>query len=201
MKKLAEMTKMIKSGELKEKLLTGEDLQKKYAKWILAFYTIIVLWIIVFKCNVNDSLHIQENLEKTLWERFTYRLIPFTDLAYLIRSRTFDLEGLAFLFNIISFMPLGMFLMLFMNKKKSVITLFLFSLGVEIFQLFTGFGGFDPTDLLLNTSGAFFGCLLFKPVYKQFTERALNASLLVTATLLGIWAAFAVVRTIVMFPL
>ena len=136
MKKLAEIKKMIKSGELKEKLLTGEDLHKKYAKWILAFYTIIVLWIIVFKCNVNGSLHIQENLEKTLWERFTYRLIPFTDLAYLIRSGTFDLEGLAFLFNIISFMPLGMFLMLFMNKKKSVIKLFFFSLGVEIFQLF-----------------------------------------------------------------
>lgn len=190
----------IKSGELKETLLTSERVQKHSAALLLVSYAIIVLWIVIFKCNVNEALHIQENLEKTLWERFTYRLVPFVDIIYLIRTGTFDLEGLAFFFNIICFLPLGLVLPLFFSKKRSVLLLFAFSLGVEIFQLFSGFGGFDPTDLLLNTIGAFLGCLLYAPIRKRLSDRTLNIILLAFIVPIMSWAIFAVIRTILQFP-
>ena len=195
------MKEKIKSGELKETLLTSKRVQKHSAALLLVSYAIIVLWIIVFKCNVNESLHIQENLEKTLWERFSYRLVPFVDVIYLIRSGTFGLEGLAFFFNVICFMPLGLVLPLFFSKKQSVLLLFAFSLSVEVFQLFSGFGGFDPTDLLLNTTGVFLGSLLYTPIRKRLSDRILNTMLLVCIIPILAWAIFAVVRTIVKFPI
>ena len=202
MPKLRELQNLIKSGELKNKLLTGERTRKNYVLFLTTTYAIVLLWIIIFKCNNNEALHIQENLEKTLWERFTYRLEPFVDLRYLIRSREFDsLETLAFLFNIICFMPLSMLLSFLMKDKWNILYSFLFSAGIEVFQLFTGFGGFDPTDVLLNTLGAFGGCLLIKPLRKKCSEITTNAILLAFVPLMFIWSLIVVIRTIIFFPI
>ena len=201
MLKLHQLKELIKSGELKNKLLTGERTRKFYVLFLIATYAIVLLWIIIFKCNNNEALHIQENLEKTLWERFTYRLEPFVDLRYLIRSGEFDsLETLAFLFNIICFMPLSMLLSFLMKDKWNILFSFLFSAGIEVFQLFTGFGGFDPTDMFLNTLGAFFGCLLIKPLRKKCPEITTNAILLAFVPLMAVWTLIVVIRTIIFFP-
>ena len=202
MPKLRELQNLIKSGELKNKLLTGERTRKHCVLFLTTTYAIVLLWIIIFKCNNNEALHIQENLEKTLWERFTYRLEPFVDLRYLIRSGEFDsLETLAFLFNIICFMPLSMLLSFLMKDKWNILYSFLFSAGIEVFQLFTGFGGFDPTDMLLNTLGAFLGCLLIKPLRKKCSEITTNAILLAFVPLMFIWSLIVVIRTIIFFPI
>ena len=37
----------------------------------------------------------------------------------------------------------------------------LFVLGIEIFQLFSGFGAFDVDDILLNCMGAIWGYLIY----------------------------------------
>ena len=201
MLKLHQLKELIKSGELKNKLLTGERIRKNYVLFLTTTYAIVLLWIIIFKCNNNEALHIQENLEKTLWERFTYRLEPFVDLRYLIRSGEFDsLETLAFLFNIICFMPLSMLLSFLMKDKWNILFSFLFSAGIEVFQLFTGFGGFDPTDMFLNTLGAFFGCLLIKPLRKKCSEITTNAILLAFVPLMAVWTLIVVIRTIIFFP-
>ena len=200
--KLRELQNLIKSGELKNKLLTGERTRKNYVLFLTTTYAIVLLWIIIFKCNNNEALHIQENLEKTLWERFTYRLEPFVDLRYLIRSGEFDsLETLAFLFNIMCFMPLSMLLSFLMKDKWNILLSFLFSAGIEVFQLFSGFGGFDPTDMLLNTLGAFLGCLLIKPLRKKCSEITTNAILLAFVPMMFIWSLIVVIRTIIFFPI
>lgn len=202
MLKLHQLKELIKSGELKNKLLTGERTRKFYVLFLIATYAIVLLWIIIFKCNNNEALHIQENLEKTLWERFTYRLEPFVDLRYLIRSGEFDsLETLAFLFNIMCFMPLSMLLSFLMKDKWNILLSFLFSAGIEVFQLFSGFGGFDPTDMLLNTLGAFLGCLLIKPLRKKCSEITTNAILLAFVPMMFIWSLIVVIRTIIFFPI
>ena len=191
-----------KSIRLKDKLLTGDRVRKIYAISVIVSYAIILLWIIVFKCNNNEALHIQENLEKTLWERFTYRLEPFVDLRYLIRSGEFDsLETLAFLFNIVCFSFMSMFVSFVANDKWNIISLVALSIGVEVFQLFSGFGGFDPTDVFLNAIGAFLGCWLVKPIRKRASDTTINAILLALTSILGIWAIIVFIRTIIYFPI
>ena len=201
MNKNSKSDKSINLEELKTKLLVGERITKIYASILLATATIIILWIVVFKCNNNESLHIQENLAKTLWERFTYRLEPFVDLRYLIRSgEWFNLETLAFLFNVICFMPLGMLLSFLVKDRWNVLYLFLLSLSVEVFQLFSGFGGFDPTDIFLNTLGAVLGCLLIKPLRKKIPEKGVNLTFLILCPPVCLWAIVCVILTIIKFP-
>ena len=77
-----------------------QEINRTLTALLLFFYTIILLWVIVFKCNLNESLHVEENLSKSLWERLTYRIIPFHQL-YLCIIEDHPLELIAFFFNII----------------------------------------------------------------------------------------------------
>jgi len=67
--------------------------------------------------------------------------------------------------NLIGFVPLGLLLPLilpwFRNGFKILFAGFLISLGYETVQLLTGLGVFDVDDLILNTTGAFVGFILF----------------------------------------
>ena len=197
-----ELQELIKSGELKNKLLYSERSRRIYVSALLIAYAIVLIWIVVFKCNNNEALHIQENLQKTLWERFIYRLEPFVDLRYMIRAGEFvTLEFLAFLFNVVCFMPVSMLLSFFARDKWNILFAFLFSLSIEVFQLFSGFGGFDPTDMLLNTLGAFLGCVLIKPLRRRCSDSATNAILLAFIPIMIAWALVVVIRTIIHFPI
>lgn len=201
MLKLSELKSFAKSGELKKSLLEGERVRRIYVTTLIITYAIVVLWIVVFKCNNNAALHIEENLQKTLWERFTYRLEPFVDLRYLIRSGEFDsLETLAFLFNILCFTPLSMLISFLVRDRWNIAIACLFSTAIEVFQLFSGFGGFDPTDIFLNTLGGVIGCLLIKPLRRRFSETTTNAVLLGFVPPMTVWAIIAVIRTVIYFP-
>ena len=202
MGRLKEMGEKIKSEDFKVRMLTGYGVRKKCALAFVLSYAIIVVWIIIFKCNNNEALHIQENLEKTILERLTYRLEPFVDLRYMIRVGEFDsLETLAFLFNIICFIPLGVVLSMLVRDFGNILILFSFSASAEVFQLFSGFGGFDPTDVFLNTLGAILGCLIAKPILRKMSNRSVNATLLIITPIAFVWAVIAVILTIIKFPI
>ena len=195
------MKDFINSRELKHRLLEGERVRKIYVTTLIIAYALVLIWIVVFKCNNNEALHIEENLQKTLWERFTYRLEPFVDLRYLIRTGEFDsLETLAFLFNILCFAPLGMLISFLVRDRWNIAIACLFSTAIEVFQLFSGFGGFDPTDIFLNTLGGVIGCLLIKPLRKRFSEVTTNAVLLGFIPPMLVLAIVVVIRTIIYFP-
>lgn len=74
-----------------------------------------------------------------------------------------------FLGNIIMFMPIGFFIPLLWEipDKKIIIVGFLFSLFVEVCQLFLN-RGTDVDDLILNTLGTILGLLVYKFLYKKF---------------------------------
>lgn len=76
-----------------------------------------------------------------------------------------------FLGNIIMFMPIGFFLPLLWHlSNKKVITLgFVFSLVIEICQIFLP-RGTDIDDLILNTMGTILGLLLYKITYKKLKK-------------------------------
>jgi glycopeptide antibiotics resistance protein len=66
--------------------------------------------------------------------------------------------------NIVGFIPLGiLFPLLFVGLRRlwrTVLMVFLVSLGFEVTQLVTGIGIFDIDDLILNVSGGIIGYLL-----------------------------------------
>lgn len=74
-----------------------------------------------------------------------------------------------FLGNIIMFMPIGFFIPLLCEipDKKIIIVGFLFSLFIEVCQLFLN-RGTDVDDLILNTLGTILGLLVYKFLYKKF---------------------------------
>lgn len=76
-----------------------------------------------------------------------------------------------FLGNIIMFMPIGFFIPLLWEipDKKIIIVGFLFSLFIEVCQLFLN-RGTDVDDLILNTLGTILGLLVYKFLYKKFNN-------------------------------
>ena len=185
--------------ELKPRLLPEDREEKKLLYVLLASYAVILLWIIVFKCNMNEELNIQENLSKTLWERFTYRIEPFRALRTgLFHGRTNEL--LAGIFNIVCFIPIGMALSFIMNTKRGLCISALAVLSVEIFQLFSGFGGFDYADVILNTLGTYLGYVLSGSVIKKMSARTVNIIALSLIPPLTLFAIVVFIRTIIHFP-
>lgn len=185
--------------ELKPCLLPEDRVEKKLLYVLLASYAVILLWVIVFKCNQNEELNIQENLSKTLWERFTYRIKPFIALRTgLFHGRTNEL--LAGIFNIVCFIPIGVLLSFIMSMKRGLCLSALAVLGVEIFQLFSGFGGFDYSDVILNTLGTYLGYLIARAVMKKISARTVNVIALYFLIPMTLFAIVVFIRTIILFP-
>ena len=114
-------------------------------------------------------------------------LIPFRDMI----SGPIDT-----ILNVVLFVPLGFFLPLLYKKyyhvKTVVLTGFLFSLSVEIFQMF-GWGSTDINDLITNTAGVCVGYwvyyLLSKVLPDNFRKKfqAKDANDMVEVFLLAIY--------------
>ena len=83
----------------------------------------------------------------------------YIDYSYMLNS----FENLAG--NVVVFIPFGMFLPFiwkrFRNFADTFLAGFLFSLGIEIFQLFSAFGAFDVDDILLNVAGVIGGYVVY----------------------------------------
>ena len=166
---------------------------------LLICYVIILLWVIVFKCNANNELHIDKNLAMSVWERFTYRIIPFQDAYISFTTRNF-VSCIAFVFNTICCIPGGILLAFFMSKKRGLFCSTLFILGVELFQLFSGWGGFDPTDILMNVLGIYLGYVVFEKSYPKLKPRLINILSLSILIPSAIFSIFVIIRSIIYFP-
>ena len=180
--------------------LLSDRTQRLVLRLLLIFYTVILLWGIVFKCNMNDQLNIERNLSLTLWERFTVNLIPFRDIYYSILGRRVW-SILAFFFNVICFIPLGMLLRRITEEGAAVLLTLALSLCVEIFQLFSGFGGFDPTDLFLNALGGYLGSRLYDAILPRLSERMTAYCLAAAVVPTALLAIAVTVRTVILFPI
>ena len=184
---------------MREKYFAGV----KHGRIALLFilYMIVLIWVIIFKCNVNDQLHIDRNLAMSLWDRFTLNLIPFHDFyVSLIKGASLP-HWLAFGFNIICCIPGGVLLGFFLDKAKGLWASFFFILGIEVFQLFSGFGGFDPTDIFLNMLGVIIGYAIYDLVYEKMQYTTINKLCVVFNILATPIAAFAIINTYNNFPI
>lgn len=76
--------------------------------------------------------------------------------------------------NIIAFMPMGFFIPIIFNKKRSLLKLVLFSAGISLFiellQFRFSVGSFDIDDIILNTFGGALGFYLFYFMYELYNS-------------------------------
>ena len=125
-------------------------------------FILILIYITIFKGvgifykNETISSNISYMIDKNILERL-YNQFDF-------KNHKISLYILDLFKNIFLFLPTGLFLPL-LNKNKFFINLliaFLGSLIIETFQLFSGIGGFQIFDLILNCLGFLIGYGLFK---------------------------------------
>lgn len=143
---------------------------------LFAIYTLVLIWIVLFKLHFS--------LAEMARER-NINLIPFQGSA--IGANEF--------YNIIFFIPFGIYISMLKNKWPfviKVIIFFCFSLSFEILQYVFAIGRTDVTDLLCNTLGGMIGVgiyeLLFR-ILKSKTNNVMNIVLLVlTASILLFFA-------------
>ncbi len=156
-------------------------------------YLLILAWIIIFKCNVTSDMQIEKNLAKPLIERLLVDIIPFKSFIVSMGS-SYKFTYVEFFLNFFAFIPMGLALPFFLGEKKHL-TLYItaaITLSVEIFQLFSGWGGFDTTDLILNFSGGLVGYIIYNKLRAKIKDTTINK---ITLALLCVFLPFAVAVT------
>lgn len=141
------------------------DMRKRQI--LFALYILFVIKVIIFKYPYEQLRAIMDTWSKEIVlegldsANFTlFKTIHmYIDYSYMLNS----FENLAG--NIVVFVPYGMFLPAiwkrFRNFADTFLAGFLFSLCIEVFQLFSAFGAFDVDDVLLNCVGVITGYILY----------------------------------------
>ena len=102
-------------------------------------------------------------------QEYEYNLIPFITV---FKTGAKIRHIVQMLVNIAMFIPFGVFLNLAgTDKRKSVLTGLIMSLGIEAFQLILMRGVFDVDDLIMNTVGTFAGFWLFEWIKRILSNK------------------------------
>ena len=180
--------------------ISNQGINKKVIAGLTLVYFIILLWVIVFKCNQYQYLHIQIKQDLSILERIEQ--YPFKKWVDYYRNGYLSaLEIIAFIFNFICLLPFGTLMRFFVNKKWMIITLgVLFSVGVEVFQIISGWGGLEYTDIAMMILGVVAGIWIYDALRPKMSEKLING----LATFLFVFGAplavLTIIKTINNFP-
>ena len=167
---------------------------------IFCIYILLLIWIVLLKCNIYLSITngYFEFKTLTLKERFDYYLIPFIDYINNDSTQTF-IKFKDGILNVIVFIPLGLYLSFFIKNNKFIKVIFytfLISLLFEIIQLFSLLGSFQTEDLILNTFSGLLGYIIYKIIYKEKNIKVLNILSLICIIILTPILIYGVINTI-----
>lgn len=140
---------------------------KRKRQILFAVYIIFVLKVIIFKYSYEHLQSIMDTWSKEVilegLDSANFTLFRTIHMYIVYADRLNSFENLAG--NVVVFMPFGMFLpwiwRRFRNFADTFLAAFLFSMSIEIFQLFSAFGAFDVDDILLNCAGSIVGYLIY----------------------------------------
>jgi glycopeptide antibiotics resistance protein len=180
-----------------------EKINKKLLTVLTVLYLILVVWVVVFKCNYNEGLFIEQNKSLTFEERLFYKAIPFEKFILSIQTGGINAvtEVIALFFNVICFLPFGGFVRFFTKNKRTVVAFgAAFSFAIEVYQLFSCWGGPDYMDILLNTLGVLLGAMIHEAIAPRLKEKTINKWAFGTSVFMLPFAVFAVVNSIINFP-
>ena len=167
---------------------------------LFCIYILLLIWIVLFKCNIYLSITngYFEFKTLTLKERFDYYLIPFIDYFNNDSTQTF-IKFKDGILNVFVFIPLGLYLSFFIKNNKFIKVIFytfLISLLFEIIQLFSLLGSFQTEDLILNTFSGLLGYIIYKIIYKEKNIKVLNILSLICIIILTPILIYGVINTI-----
>lgn len=160
------------------------------SKIIFIIYIGLIIWIIMFKCNLIDSMTDAYLFLKdmSIKERILVFSTPFKN--YFLESinspkYVFTEDDLL---NVIIFIPMGLYLSYFIKNKKFLKVLLItfgVSLFFELFQLFTVIGSFTIQDLMTNVIGGIIGYLVYKLIFIK-KESKQRTTILNVISIIGI---------------
>lgn len=136
--------------------------QSVFSYIVFGLYFILLTWLVLFKLNI----HILE-----VSHARTINLIPF----WYDKSTGFLLHLQEMLYNVLVFIPLGLYVSIFWPNWafwKKLLPCFAVSLLFETLQFAFALGVSDMTDLITNTLGGVTGILLYTLFRKLFRERS-----------------------------
>jgi glycopeptide antibiotics resistance protein len=178
-----------------------EKLFKRLSIVVFIVYLLLVVWVAILKCNIIENVKYSYYFlsELTLKERVLREINPIgwyidppikSQVPFYLRDD---------LLNVALFVPFGLYLAYFFKNKKILkilITAFLFSLSIELFQLFTLLGGGSSKDIITNTLGALIGGVIFSKIYSPSRIKVLNiCSIILLIVVLPLFA-YATINTI-----
>ena len=110
--------------------IKSEKRLSMFSKILFALYLTILVWVVIFKCNIAISLTGGYLYLKTITiqERFLLYIVPFQNGITKWYSDT--------ILNVIVFIPMGLYISYFIKHKKFLMSLlfyFLSSLFLEVF--------------------------------------------------------------------
>lgn len=148
---------------------SGYTSRKDFSRQHFIFGYLMTLYLIISLTEVVGFPSIYQ------WNRslIQYGTIFHPEISLVPFSESMDIS---MILNIILFMPLGFLLPALWKKYNGVIptlfTGFIFSLVIEISQLFVNYRATDVNDLIMNTLGTLAGWLLYRILKKPFHKIA-----------------------------
>lgn len=138
--------------------------------------TILKILFVAYLVLLVYFLFFSEKFGRTGSRDYEPNLEPFKEIKRDIdcitgkNGKSYITFGCLNLFgNVVAFIPFGFFLPALFGKWQNfllvTVEIFLFSLLVEIVQLFSFTGSFDVDDIILNTLGGFLGYIVYRLVY------------------------------------
>lgn len=144
--------------------------QKRNGAVISNYYYIIMMFLAFY---ITGVYHVTS--AGTLYDIFRYQLEIRTEQIQVIPFSN-HIDIIAYLLNILLFVPLGILIPICYQKSNYfryvLITGFAFSFFIEMTQLLN-YRKTDIDDIIVNTSGAVIGLLLYK-IWERFTKRKLQ---------------------------
>lgn len=148
---------------------------KKIQRKVLGILIILAVTIILFFTFV-----VRETMELRHFGSRGIMLIPFREFVGMFFEKNHLFYFLQILLNIILFIPFGFLLTtyLYLHKKQRIHTIwrpilisgFLFSLSIEIFQFITGRGYTEVDDIINNTLGAMVGYWIYRALLNRIKK-------------------------------
>ena len=179
-----------------------EQINGKCIMLLGILYFVALIWIIVFKCNFNESLFVTEQRAQTIWERLDFALAQpmFVASINAIKNGNNIAEIIAFFFNVFGLIPLGMSFGFFFKRSRAFLLSFATVCCIEVFQLISCYGGFRLDDIILNTFGTLLGVVLVERLIPKIKPYLINKIVRVLIYIAIPFDIFFIINTIIHFP-
>lgn len=168
------------------------EFNKKLMYGSLVVYLILFIWVVIFKWT---------NYEAAEHSIITFRPLDLSARYDAVIKWVFTCDPIDIVLNMILFLPLGLFYVLLLKRRRYLIVLIglLLTISVEISQFFTCIGMFNVFDIISNFLGCLLGYGLFVLLNRFVSKRLIDITNIVIIGLMSPVCVYAIIMTIINF--